>query len=93
MSSITDLAKHIHERDNPTAYTPMFGKIIALPELKIQLGSRILLTADDVKATFDIYEKEYDEDGNFIRYANINKEVLLLPYSSDNKFVAIGVVQ
>lgn len=90
MSDITDLARHIHDRDNPSPYTPMFGKIISLPELKIQLGSRIMPTADDVKAIFDIYEKEYDSDGNFVRYKYLNKEVVLLPYSEDNKFIVIG---
>jgi hypothetical protein len=56
MDGITELAKHIRARDNPSPYTPMFGKIISLPELKIQLGNKIILTAEDVKATFDIYE-------------------------------------
>ena len=60
MNGITALAKHIRDRDNPSPYTPMLGRIISLPELKIQLGSRILLYADDVQTTFDIYEKKYD---------------------------------
>jgi hypothetical protein len=34
MDGITELAKHIRARDNPSSYTPMFGKIISLPELK-----------------------------------------------------------
>jgi hypothetical protein len=91
MDGITELAKHIRARDNPSPYTPMFGKIISLPEFKIQLGNRIILTADDVKATFDIYETRiYD---SYTEYVNLNKEVVLLPYSDDNKFIAIGVVQ
>lgn len=90
MDGVTALAQHIKNRDNPTPYTPMFGKIISLPELKIRLGSRILLDAEDVKATFDIYEKIH-HDG-YTEYVNLNKEVVLLPYSEDNKFVAIGVI-
>lgn len=93
MDGITELAKHIKARDNPSPYTPMFGTIISLPELKIKLGSRILLTADDIKSTFDIYDKTYDSDGRFVRYTYLNKEVVLLPYGHDNKFIVIGAVQ
>lgn len=92
MSGITDLARHIKSRDNPAPHTPVFGTIISLPELKIQLGSRIFLDAEDVNAIFDLYEKKYDDDGRFIGYKYLNKEAVLLPYSDDNKFIVIGVV-
>lgn len=91
MNNITKLAKHIKARDNPAPYTPMFGEIIALPELKIRLGTRVLLTKSDIKAIFDIYEKE-THDGH-TRYIHLNKTVVLLPYSSDNKFIALGVIE
>lgn len=93
MDDITQLAKHIRDRDNPSPYTPMIGTIIALPELQIRLGSRIMLYADDVVTTFNIYENEYDNDGNFVRYKHINKRAVILPYSDDNKFILIGVLQ
>ncbi len=54
---MNNVAKHIKVRDNPSQYTPMFGKSISFPELKIQLGARVLLTKDDIKATFDIYDR------------------------------------
>ena len=91
MTNITKLAKHIKARDNPSQYTPMFGKIISLPELKIRLGTRVLLTKEDIKATFDIYEKTV-LDGH-TEYVYLNKTVVLLPYSDDNKFIAIGVLE
>lgn len=91
MNNITKLAKHIKARDNPSQYTPMFGKIISLPELKIRLGTRVLLTNQDIKATFDIYETEIIDER--VRYVNLNKTAVLLPYSEDNKFVAIGVLE
>ena len=91
MGAVEELARHIRDRDNPTPYTPMFGKIISLPELKIQLGNRILLDADDIKAIFDIYETRIT-DGRTV-YVNLNKDVVLLPYANDNKFIALGVVQ
>lgn len=92
MDSIRALARNIRDRDNPAPYTPVFGTIISLPELKIQLGSRIFLDAEDVKAIFDLYEKKYDDDGCFIGYKYLNKEAVLLPYSDDNKFIVVGVV-
>ena len=92
MSGLIELAKHIRSRDNPSPYTPMFGKIIELPELKIKLGSRIILDKDDVKALFDLYETRQLDYGG-VEYVNLNKEVVLLPYANDNKFVVIGVIQ
>ena len=46
--------------------------------------------ADDVKSIFDIYETRETESGT--EYVNLNKEIVLLPYSNDNKFIAVGVV-
>ena len=89
MNNITKLAKHIKARDNPLPYSPMFGPIISLP--KIRLGTRVLLTKSDIKATFDIYETEVIDERR--RYVNLNKTVVLLPYSGDNKFIAIGVIE
>ncbi len=91
MNNITKLAKHIKSRDNPLPYSPMFGKIISLPELKIRLGIRVLFKKNDIKSTFDIYE-EVLHDG-YTEYVHLNKTVVLLPYSSDNKFIAIGVLE
>ncbi len=91
MNGVTELAKHIRDRDNPSPYTPMFGKIISLPKLKIQLGSRVILEAEDVVSIFDIYEtRRYD---GHTEYVHLGKEIVLLPYSGDNKFIALGVVQ
>ena len=91
MTNITKLAKHIKARDNPAPYMPMFGKIISLPELKIRLCTRVLLTKSNIKATFDIYDKVV-HDGH-TEYVYLNKTVVLLPYSYDNKFIAIGVLE
>ena len=90
MNGTRRLAKEIKKRTNPTMYSPMFGKIIKLPELQIQLGSKIVLDKDDVVSTFNLYETRV-HDGN-VEYIYLNKEVVLLPYASDNKFIAIGVL-
>ena len=88
MSGVTDLARHIKARDNPSSYTPMFGRIISLPKLVIQLGTNILL---DIKSVFDIYKTQ--ERDNHTEYKYLGKEVVLLPYDNDNKFVVIGVTE
>ncbi len=91
MSGVTDLARHIKARDNPSSYTPMFGRIISLPKLVIQLGNNILLDDSDIKSVFDIYETQ--ERDNHTEYKYLGKEVVLLPYDNDNKFVVIGVTE
>lgn len=91
MSGVRELAQRIKDRTNPSPYTPMLGKITRLPELQIQLGSRIMLDKDDILATFDLYEtKEYD---NYVEYVNLNKTAVLFPCSGDNKFIVIGVLE
>lgn len=90
MDAVIELASAIKERTNPAAYSPMFGTIIELPELRIRLGRNVFVYADDVKSIFDICETRETESG--IEYVNLNKEVVLLPYSNDNKFIAVGVV-
>ena len=91
MRGVRGLAKVIKDRTNPTAYTPMFGKIIALPQLQIQMGSRIMLDKDDVCATFDLYETKEHDSG--IEYVNLNKTAVLLPCSEESKFIVIGVLE
>ena len=72
MSGVTDLARHIKARDNPSSYTPMFGRIISLPKLVIQLGNNILLDDSDIKSVFDIYETQ--ERDNHTEYKYLGKE-------------------
>lgn len=93
MDGITELAIKLKNLET-TPYSPMIGKIISLPELKIQLGSRAQLDADDISSTFDIYEQR-QHDG-YVEYVNLNKQIVLLPCMSQSgsvtRFIAIGVV-
>ena len=91
MDGYTELAQMFKDRDNDSAYTPMIGTITALPQLKIKCGTRIELTADEVRSVFDIYEQRYVND--LLVYINLNKEVVLLPCSGYQRFIAIGVLQ
>lgn len=88
MNSITELAKLFKERNNETAYSPMFGEIIELPDLKIRIGEKILIDKTYTKSCVELYEQ--DSRG---KYINKGKTVVLLPFSNNQKFIVVGVLQ
>lgn len=90
MNGITELAELFKNRENRADYSPMFGEIISLPNIDIKLGDRIHLDGDNVKFTFDILKKIYHDEREVYEY--LNKTVVLLPYSNNQKFIAIGVI-
>jgi len=87
-TGITELAKLLKDRENKNDYSPMFGQIIELPNLKIRVGSKIILTRQHIRKSC-VYYKERDRYGRFI---HLNREVVLLPYAEGQKFVLVGVV-
>lgn len=90
MNAYTELAKLFNERNNNKQYGPVIGKIISLPELKIQINEKIQLNEEKVISIFNIAEtKTYEER---IEFVNLNKHVVLLPISDYQKFIAIGVI-
>ena len=90
MNAYTELAKLFNERNNKKQYGPVIGKIISLPELKIQINEKIQLNEEKVISIFNIAEtKTYEER---IEFVNLNKRVVLLPISDYQKFIAIGVI-
>ena len=88
MNGITELAKLFKERENTSNYTPVIGQIIDLPNVKIRLGDKVILTSAHFKSCVDLTET--DENGIYI---NLGKEVVLLPYADNQKFIVVGVVQ
>lgn len=88
MNGVSELAKLFKDRENSDRYTPMFGTVIDLPDTKIRIKEKVIL--NDTHILFCIPLKETDENGVYI---NLNKEVVLLPYSDNQKFIVIGVVQ
>ncbi|MGI6195458.1 MAG: hypothetical protein ACOYIO_00025 [Eubacteriales bacterium] len=88
MNGITELAKLLKERENKNGYSPMIGKIIELPNLKIRLGDKVMLTPAHIKTC--VYLNTVDELGQYI---NLGKEVVLLPYADNQIFILVGVVQ
>ena len=88
MRGITELAKLLKERENSGGYSPVIGKIIELPNIKIRVGDKVILTSAHIKSCVSLIDT--DEDG---RHINLGKEVVLLPYADNQKFIVIGVVQ
>ena len=87
MNGITELAKLFKERNNSENYSPMFGKIIELPQTKIRINEKVIL--NDSHLVFCCSINEQNEEGYYI---NLGKEVVLLPFSGNQKFIVIGVV-
>lgn len=87
MSGITELARLFKERENTSGYSPVIGKVIQLPELKIRIGAKVILTSAHIKSCISL--DAVDEDD---RYIYVGKEVVLLPYADNQKFIVIGVM-
>ena len=49
-NGVETLAKMFKDRENATSDFVVFGKIIELPNLKIQFTSKIILTKDHIKS-------------------------------------------
>lgn len=90
MDGYTELANLFRVRDNKPSYSPLFGKITSLPELKIQCGNNITLDKSEITAMFNIAETIQNDDR--VEYVNLDKTVVLLPYAQNQKFIAIGVL-
>lgn len=88
MNGITELAKLFKERNNGAAYSPMFGEIIELPNLKIRIGEKIQIDKSYIKSCVNLYEQD-----SYGRYIHKGKSVALLPYSDNQKFIVVGVLQ
>ena len=69
MNGITELAKLLKERENGTGYSPMFGTIIELPQIKIRLNEKVILNNSHLKYCVNL--KEQNEDGDYIYVGKI----------------------
>ena len=88
MNGITELAKLFKERENQNDYSPVFGTIIELPNTKIRINEKIILT-EEYLVSCTAY-KQQDSGG---AYVNLMKEAVLLSYCAGQKFILIGVIQ
>jgi len=86
LNGYTELAKLLKERENKQEYSPVFGTIIDLPNLKIVLGGNVILSEDHIVRCVSVDGR--DEDGG---YVNLGREVVLLPFADNQKFILIGI--
>lgn len=87
MNGITELAKMLKQRENADGYSPVIGTVIALPNIKIRLGDKVILTSSHIKSCIELTQT--NEHGQHII---LGKEVVLLPFADNQKFIVIGVV-
>ena len=86
MNGIVELAKMLKERENSSEKLLIIGSIVSLPDIKIKIGEKIILSASDVKTTVNLSER--DDNGNYI---NLGKETVIL--NDSGKFYVLGVLQ
>ena len=87
MNGITELAKLFKDRDNGKAYAPIFGRITALPDVRISIqNDKIQLIENQLKYTMNI-KKQVDDE-----YIYLNHTAVLLPYNNYQNYILIGVV-
>ena len=86
-NAITQLALMFKERENSEGYSPVFGELIDIADLKIRINDRIILDETYVTSCVDLYET--DVHGNYIHFG---KTVVLLPCSNYQKYIVVGVV-
>lgn len=86
MNGIVELAKMLKERENSTEKLLIIGSIVSLPDIKIKIGEKIILSASDFKTTVNLSER--DDNGNYI---NLGKETVIL--NDSGKFYVLGVLQ
>jgi len=84
MAGITELANLFKQRENNRDYSPMFGTVLEVDSLKIKVGEKIILDSSLVKSCVVLTDNE--------EHSDVGREVILLPYANDQKFILIGVV-
>ena len=79
-NGVETLAKMFKDRENATSDFVVFGKIIELPNLKIQFTS--------IKSLIDLYKQDIDG-----RYVYKGREVAMIPYRGNNRYLVLGVTE
>lgn len=87
MNGIVEMAKMLRERENPPLNEPVIGKIIDLPDIKIRINEKVVITNEHIKTILRLDDQ--DENGCYI---NLGKEMVLLPYDNKQKYIVLGVV-
>lgn len=89
MNAAYELAKLLKDRENSQPFSIMEGSIIQLPEIKIGVGDKIILTKDMIRSTVNLYAQ--DADNNYIW---LGKRVYIIPWIGSSgrvqRFLIIG---
>ena len=57
MNGITELAKLLKERENSDGYSPVFGTVIELPNTKILISDKVILTDKHITLCINLKEQ------------------------------------
>ena len=71
MNGITELAKLLKERENSDRYSPIFGMVIELPNTKIRISDKVILTDSHITLCINLKEQNSDSE-----YINLGKTIL-----------------
>ena len=86
MNAEYEMALLLKQRENIEGYTPVFGVVEQLPDIRIRLSERIVLDADNLASILDL--KRQDADNNYIW---LGRRVYLLPmYNLNKAYLVIG---
>lgn len=81
-------ARQLKNRDNPSGYSPAFGRLESLDPLRIRLSDIVTLDARQVVSIMNLYERDADGD-----YVHLGKLSVLLPYGDGQRYIVIGILQ
>lgn len=87
MNAPYEMAMLLKARENAASYSPLSGVVEQLPDIKIRLSEKIVLSEEDIASVLDLKKQDHNED-----YVFIGKSVYLLPMKNTEKsFLVIGV--
>lgn len=87
LNGAEEFAHMLRERDNPPQYSPVFGKIEELPDIKIRRGNKVQISQKKIKSLINLLERNATGD-----YIYLGKHVAMLPYNDNNNYLVLGVV-
>lgn len=94
MDGIIELAKLFKERENPSVIGLQIGKVISVNPIKIALGDKIILDADDLVISESAYYKYDLVNGvlNKVPKLKMKDKIILLPTNNEQTYFVIDKV-